>query len=69
MAHRNTHRIMGGVFIVMGLLMTLAALIDLMQGFEDGLSFRFIFPAMLAGFFLAGGTYVLVSGRGRKRGS
>lgn len=69
MAHRNAHRILGGVFIVMGLLMALAALIDVAQGFEDGFSFRFFFPALLAGFFLAGGAYVQVSGRGRKRGS
>jgi hypothetical protein len=67
MAHRNTHRIMGGVFIVMGLLMALAALFDAVQGFEDGFSVSFFFPAILAAFFFAGGAYLLASGRRKRR--
>ena len=67
MVRRNTHRIMGGVFIVMGLLMALAALFDAVQGFEDGFSVSFFFPAILAGFFFAGGAYLLASGRRKRR--
>ena len=52
MANRTTNRVLGGVFIVMGLLLALAALLDLVQGLEEGLSFSFFFPALLAGFFI-----------------
>jgi len=67
MAQRTNHRIMGGVFVVMGLLMALAALFDAVQGLEEGFSVSFFFPALLAGFFFAGGAYLLASGRRKRR--
>ena len=68
MARRNSRPIMGGVFLVMGLLMALTALLDAVGGFDDVLSATFLFPALLAGFFFAAGVYLLASGRGRRRG-
>lgn len=67
MAQRTNHRIMGGVFVVMGLLMALAALFDAVQGLDDGISVSFFFPALLAGFFFAGGAYLLANGRRKRR--
>ncbi|HEV7282549.1 MAG TPA: hypothetical protein VGN57_20260 [Pirellulaceae bacterium] len=68
MARRNNHRIMGGVFLVMGLLMALVALSEAVQGFGDGVSAMFLFPAILAGLFFVGGAYLLVSARIKRRG-
>lgn len=66
MARRNSHRIMGGVFLVMGLLMALTALLDAVQGFDEVLSATFLFPALLAGFFFAAGAYLLIRARRRR---
>lgn len=68
MARRNSRSVMGGVFLMMGLLMALTALLDAVGGFEDVLSATFFFPALLSAFFFVVGAYLLLRTR-RRSGS